>query len=159
MRNNGAECFAETAEGVFRAREVRRLEQQDRWDKEAIKNAIGVPWRIVDGKWTVDRPTIQIDPLPPPPVPFEGARVQRETITRTDVEVFGTTAGCFGCDAIRSGKRAQAHSEPCRARMQERLKITPEGAERLVRRSEVLNEALAKEVDRNVRRKEKSRVQ
>ena len=61
VRNNSAECFVMTAEGVFRAREVRRLEQQDRWDKEAINNVIGVPSRLADGKWTVDRPTIQID--------------------------------------------------------------------------------------------------
>ena len=87
MRNNSAECFVETAEGAFRAREVRRMEQQDRWDKEAINNV------IVDGKWTVDRRATQIDPLPPPPVPFEGAPVQRERITRTDMEAFGTTAG------------------------------------------------------------------
>ena len=43
-----------TAEGVFRAREARRIEHEDRWDKEAINNVIGVPWRFVDGKWTVD---------------------------------------------------------------------------------------------------------
>ena len=52
VRNNSAECFVETAEGVFRAREVRRKKQQDGWDKGAINNVIGVPWRIVDGKWT-----------------------------------------------------------------------------------------------------------
>ena len=42
--------------------EVRRTEQNDRWDKEAINNVIGLPWRIVDGKWTVNRPVTQIDP-------------------------------------------------------------------------------------------------
>ena len=73
VRNNSAECFMATAEGVFEAREVRRTEHQDKWDKEAINNVIGAPWRIVDGKWTVDRTVTQIDPLPPPPVPFEGA--------------------------------------------------------------------------------------
>ena len=104
VRNNSAESFEETAKGVFRAREVRRLEQQGRWDKEAINNVIGVPWRLVDGKWTVDRPTTQIDPLPPPPVPFEGVRVQRERITRTDIEALGTTAGCPGCISIKCGK-------------------------------------------------------
>ena len=45
-----AVCFVETAEGVFRAREVRRIEHQDRWDKEAINNVIGVSWRIADEK-------------------------------------------------------------------------------------------------------------
>ena len=145
VRNNSAECFAETAEGVFRAREVRRIQHQDRWDKEAINNVIGVLRRIVDGKWTVDRAVTRSGTLPPPPVPFEGARVQGERITRTDTETVGTTAGCPGCNAIKSGKRAQAHLQPCGARIETCLKTTPEGAERLDRRSEVLNEALAKE--------------
>ena len=61
VRNNSAECFVETAEGVFRAREVRRIEHQNSWDKAAIGNLIVVPWRIADGKWTVDRPATQID--------------------------------------------------------------------------------------------------
>ena len=102
----------------------------------------------------MDRPVTQVDPLPPLPVPFEGARVQRERITRTDIEAFGTTAGRPVCNAIRSGKRAQAHSDLCRVRIEECLNTTPEGAERLDRRSEVLNEALAKEVERNVRSRE-----
>ena len=85
----------------------------------------------------LDRPRMQIDSWPPSPVPFEGARLQRERITRADIEAFGTNAGCPGCNVIRSGKRAQAHSDPCRVRIEERLKMTPEGAERLERRSEV----------------------
>ena len=55
-KSNSAECFVETAEVVFGAREVRRIEHQDRWDKEAINNLIGVPWRNADGNWTVDTP-------------------------------------------------------------------------------------------------------
>ena len=144
VRNNSAECFVRTAEGVFRAREVRRMEHQDRWDKEAINNVIGVPWRNAHGNRIVDRPATQTDPLPPPPVPYEEVRVQMERITRTEIETFGTTAGCPGCNAIRSGKSAQAHSDLCRARIEECLKITLEGASRPDRRSEVLNEALAK---------------
>ena len=62
----------ETAESVFRAREVRRIEHQDRWYKEATNNVIGVSRRIADGIWTVDRPVTHIDPVPPLPVSFEG---------------------------------------------------------------------------------------
>ena len=110
------------------------------WGTRAINSVIGVSWRISDCKWNVDRRATQIDPLPPPQVSFEGARVHRERITRTDVEIFGATAGCPGCNAIRFGERAQAHSDPgC--------------SDRLNRRCEVLNEALAKEVGRNVRRR------
>ena len=102
VRNNSAECFVGTAEGVLRARELRRIEHQDRWDKEAINHVIGVSWRFAGGTWTVDRPVTQTDPLPPPPVPLEGARGQRERISRTVIETFGTTAGCLGlqCDQI-----------------------------------------------------------
>ena len=49
------------------------IEQQDRWDNEAINNVIGVSWRIIVGKWIVERPVTRTGPLPPPPVPFEGA--------------------------------------------------------------------------------------
>ena len=110
MRNNSAECFIGNARGVFRARETRRLEPQDRWDKEAINNVIGVPWRMTDGKWTVDRSEVRVDPIPIPPLPFEGARIQRERITKKDIDEFGATIGCQGCNAIKDNKRAQAHS-------------------------------------------------
>ena len=124
VRNNSAECFVKTAEGAFKAR------QEDRTARQVgQRSVIGVPWRVVDGKRTVDRPVTQIDPLPPP-VPFEGVRVQRERITRTDIEAFGTTAGCPGCNAIRSGKRAEARSDPSRVRFGECLQTSRQGAER-----------------------------
>ena len=94
---------------VFRARKIRRLEPQDRWDAEAISNVIGEPWRMTDGKWTVDRPAVRVDPIPIPSLPFEGARVQSIAV---------------------SNNRAQAHSAGCRKRIEERLRTTPRGAER-----------------------------
>ena len=93
MRSNSAERFIGNADGVFRAREIRRLEPQDRWDTEAINSVIGVPWRMTDGKWTVDRPEVRVDPIPIPPLPFEGARIQRERITKQDIDEFGATIG------------------------------------------------------------------
>ena len=54
MRNKIAECFIGNADGVFRAHEIRRLELQSSWDKEAINSVIGVLWRMTDGRWTVD---------------------------------------------------------------------------------------------------------
>ena len=43
MQNNSAEWFIGNVDGVFRARDIRRLEPQDRSDAEAINNVIGVP--------------------------------------------------------------------------------------------------------------------
>ena len=64
MSNNSAECSVDHADAVFRAREIRRLEPQSRWDKEAVKNVIGVPWRMTDGRWTGNRPGIRVVPIP-----------------------------------------------------------------------------------------------
>ena len=86
MRNNIAERFIGNEDGVFRVREVSRLEPQSRWSKEAVNNVIGVPWRMTDGRWTVDRPEIKEDSIPIPPLPFEGARIQRERTTKQDTE-------------------------------------------------------------------------
>ena len=109
LRNNSAECFIGNADGVFRGREIRRLEPQDRWDTEAINNVIGVPWRMTYWRWTVDRPEAQVDPIPSPPLPFEGARVQRERITKKDINEFGATIGCPGCNAGTS--KEQKHTQ------------------------------------------------
>ena len=73
MRNNSAKYFIGTAGVVFRAPEVRRLESQSRWELEVIINVIGIPWRMTDDRWTVDRPKIREDPVPILPPPFEGA--------------------------------------------------------------------------------------
>ena len=156
MRNCSAECFIGNAEGVFRAREIQRLELQDRCDTEAINSGIGVPWRRTDGNWAVDRPAVRVDPMLIPPLPFEGARVEREKITKQDIDEFGVTIGCPGCNAIKDNKRAQAHPDRCRTGIEECLRTTPHAAERLDRRNEVINEALAEEVRRGKQKKKRS---
>ena len=90
MRNKSAECFNGNADGVFRAREIGRLQPQDRWDTEAVNSVIGVPWRMTDGRWTVDRPEVRVDPIPILPLPFEKARIQRKRITKQDIDEFGS---------------------------------------------------------------------
>ena len=52
--------------------------KEGRWDKDMIAGVIGVPWRLADGRWTVDRPEVRVDPVPPPQVPFGGMRGHRE---------------------------------------------------------------------------------
>ena len=67
--------------------------------------------------------------------------------------------GCPGCNAIKDRKRAQAHSDRCRMQIEEIPRIAPQGAEIIDRISEVINEALAEELQRDDRWKERdSRV-
>ena len=101
MRSNSAECFIGNADGVFRGREIRRLEPQDRWDREAVNSVIGAPWRVTDGKWTVDRPEVRVDPIPIPPLPFLGSTNPGENIAKHDIDEFGATIGCPCCNAIK----------------------------------------------------------
>ena len=155
MQNNSAEYFFGDADGVFRIRQIRRLEL-GRWDKEAINSVIGVQWRMTDGKWTVDGPEARVDPITIPPMPFEEARIWRERVTKQDIDEFGATSGCPGCNAIKDNKRAQAHSDRCRTRIGECLRTAPHGAQRLDRRNEVINEALAEEVRRGEQGKKRS---
>ena len=100
--------YSVNADGVFRAREIRRLTPQSRWDKEAVNNVIGALWRKTDGRWTVDGREIRVDPTSIPPMPFEGARILRERMTKQDVDDFGATVGCPSCNAIKDNKREQS---------------------------------------------------
>ena len=53
-----------------------------------------------------------------------------------DIERIGFSDGCVGGNAMRHGKIAQPHSEYCRRRLQEDLKNTEEGRERLEKAEE-----------------------
>ena len=138
--------------------EYSELAKSEDWNLRAggTQKASTVPWRMTDGKWTVDRPEVRVDPIPTPPLPFEGARIPRESITKQDIDEFGAPIGCPGCNAINDNKRAQAHSDRCRERIEEFLRTTPHGAERFDRRQEVINEALAEEVQGGEQRKKRS---
>ena len=120
--------------------------------QETINNVIGVPWRMTDGGWTVDRPELRVDTISKPPLPFEGARLQGDRIAKQDIVELVATVGCPGCNAIKDNKRAQAHPDRCRVRIEEGLRITHQGTERLDQRSEVISEALAEEIHREVSR-------
>ena len=115
----------------------------------------GVPCRKTDGRWTVDRPEIREDPVPILPLPFGGARVQRERITKQDIEKFGATVGCQGCNAIKDKKGTGTFRSLQRAN-RKMPRITPQGAERLDLGNEVINEALAEEVRRADQRKRRA---
>ena len=154
MRNNSAECCIGKADGVFRVREIRRLQPQSRWDKKVIKNVIGVLRRKTDSRWTVGRPKIRANPIPIPPLPLEGTRFQRERVNKQDIDEFEAIVVCLGCNAVKDSKRVEAHSHRRRVRIEECFSVTRQEAETLDRGSEVINGALAEEVQREEQRKE-----
>ena len=44
------------------------------------------------GQWTDQK--FVWTPIPIPPLPFQGARIQRERTTKQDIDEFGATIGC-----------------------------------------------------------------
>ena len=134
MRNNSAEWFIEDADGVFRARDIRMLEPHRRWDKEAVNSAIGVPWRLTDGRWTVDRPAVRAGSIPIPPLPL--TLILRERITKQDIDEFGHTV-MLRAQPDQRQETCTRQTDCCRVRIEECFRVIPQGAETLDRRSEV----------------------
>ena len=67
--------------------------------------------------------------LPKPPA--EAGPSKRVYLKQSDFDAHGLTQGCPGCRAMREGIRAQGHSAICRARMEELLRGTAKGQQRL----------------------------
>ena len=110
------------------------LVKSDDWDRRA-DGTMEIDRRQVDSGQARSSCTVNAQPLP-----FAGARVHRERIRKQDVE-FGAIVGCPGCNATKDKNRAQAHSGRCRVRVEECLRVTPQGVDKMDRRSEITNEA------------------
>ena len=149
IRIGGADVYILTPEGAVRARNVRRLPEAERWDMDFVSKVRVVPWDMAEGVQSdpigagrsLDEPRA---PPPPPPLVDEPPAMRRFRINKEDIVKFGTTANCPGCTAIRWGKRQQGHSEACRARIEEQLSKTKEGAERIEKRKHAIDETIVK---------------
>ena len=73
---------------------------------------------------------------------------RRFQITKHDIEKVGYSDGCMGCNAMRAGKPSQRHSEYCRRQVQDDLKGTEEGRQRLDKAEERFTEALVRAGER-----------
>ena len=139
-----SEALVANEHGTFRARTVKRLTEDKRWDVASLRLVKGVPWDLVSEEKTVaDIPVPSTDAdVPPPPVPPE-MTTRRMYIKRKDVEKFGMTPGCPGCASIAKRTTTMAHNDKCRERIQKCLEETIEGAERVEKRRLKETEAMA----------------
>ncbi len=130
-----------TPKGTIKARSVRRLDNEQRWNFEAIASMGGTPWEPVPGKKGDRIPTEvreeQGDKMDEDDVDegveegvkhnaddFEEeneATEQEEEmrnfyITKGMVKKHGVTLGCKGCKAAIESKRGILHTRTCRER-------------------------------------------
>ena len=120
--------------GIHRARNVRRLPRDDRWDKDSVNKVnVGVAEYVTGDPQdpvtvVVQRPPEPLAPAPEPRVPIP----RRVRLGKSDFEKHGYTAGCPGCIHYATEGSARAgHNEACRARMEKLMSETEEGAAKL----------------------------
>ena len=58
-------------------------------------------------------------------------KARRLYINKVDIMKHGLTEGCLGCRSFAEGKRAQGHSEGCRARLEAEIAKSDDGRVRL----------------------------
>ena len=58
-------------------------------------------------------------------------KTRRLYINKADIMKHGLTEGCVGCRSFAEGKRAQGHSEGCRARLEAEIAKSGDGRIRL----------------------------
>ena len=84
-----------------------------------------------------------------PEVPEAVSR--RMYIRKADIVKYGETPGCLGCRCIALGKPLQSHIAVCRHRIENCLRETDEGKERLDKADGRVTEAIVRESERIMR--------
>ena len=151
-----SEAIVGTKEGAIRAGTIRRVGGHRRWDAEGLEAVRGVPWKWdpdaedVPDKLLVRMLTDDEKKQLERPEPETGPKtVYRMRLKRDDFIEKGFTDGCLGCKAILEGRGARGHTEACRRRMEELMRNTQEGQDRLKRQTDRENEYLERVLESN----------
>ena len=130
IREESNEIIIGTSEGVIKTRTIRRkADPKDSWNADELNAMKGTPWQPVPGG-PDQRIPIRVRP-PDQITAEEGEKVakvaEREVksralkIMKKDLDKYGYTVNCRGCDAAKMGEGQAAHSTECRARITDKL--------------------------------------
>ena len=144
-----------TAEGVVRTWTIKRKPEEEKWRADELSSFVGLPWQL--------RPRIDaqpdIDDAGEPPVIEKKKEnyVPRGIYIRQDVELeaYGYTEGCDGCERARHGLSHKQHSRVCKERIMAEMSKSDEGKER-VRRIKEREERYIVAVQESEERKKRS---
>ena len=129
LRNN--DIFVMTARGIVKGNTITRRPPEDQFKYENWSELRGVPWRLQSreaGEVRVDLPLV-VGPLSRPPA--EEVIPRNLYVTKSDIEKYGRTPLCPGCEAqlLETGRRA--HNAECRFRIEGELMKSEEGKKRI----------------------------
>ena len=133
--SRNADLLVMTPTGVVKGHSLHRRAEEDRWSKEGFDQLRGLPW-----KWTnpverappnrVDMPELVGEQPKPDPKEF---RARNLYVLKGDLEKYGFTTLCPGCEAVMLGLPQRSHNDECRLRIQRSLMETEEGKQRVQR--------------------------
>ena len=122
------ELYIGTKEGIIKVRTFARRGETDRWRKKEIDEMIGVPWEPTPGQGLREvKSRVHIagvgsgeDIIPEPQV--RQAVPRRMRFDDDDLNKYGFTIGCPGCNAKNRGNIGANHSEECRQIIEEKMR-------------------------------------
>ena len=111
------EFYVGTERGMHRVRTV-RCRATERVDFTFLNSVSARPW---DGPKKVRDVRVVLPDVSSLAAMAEAEAIgkgRRLYISKADIMKYGLTEGCLGCRCLAEGKRAQGHSEGCRARLE-----------------------------------------
>ena len=133
-----------TPTGVQRSWSIKCKAGSDRWDQAMMEVMIGLPWKLTPKLEGLDKGVslpAQIEVELPPQVeddkeaerPRKRGYRPRGIYIRRDVELeeYGYTPGCDGCEAAQLGLSHKHHSMACKKRIRDEMMKTPEGKKKV----------------------------
>ena len=154
------EMLVGTEHGVRRTYAVKRLPEEERWNKDKVKNLVGTPRQPDPKRGGLQVPVqVRFEEEEPKEAPIETKPSLKEGLTRRvfitdrDLKKYGYTEGCVGCESRlrgppgRQNRARRNHDETCRRRLEEAMKIDPEDCQRVADADERMTEAIARKVE------------
>ena len=120
-----------TKRGLHKVRTIRRLEATERVDVTFVNSVSARPW---NGPKKVRDVRIVLLVVCSPTAMAEAEAIGKGRhlyISKADLMKHELIEGCLGCRCLAKGKRAQGHSEGCRARLEAEIAKSEDGRARL----------------------------
>ena len=166
------ETLIGTKEGVTRCYAIKRMPEEDRWNAAEISGLKGTPQQPNPMKVGLHIPTRlpsdaalgggtdgaaaegdeeTSEAIPEATAPFPDPLVRRTPITYKEIDKYGLTPGCVGCEAKSRGEvTRRGHSDKCRRRIEEAMRKDDEDKKKLDKADELITHKIAKDIEKQI---------
>jgi len=157
MRTVSGEQLVGTREGTIKVRTVKRVTSKNRFDMALLDSIRGSPWDLIGSQVPELSAERQLCPIPIDSVPRidiavdENASVRDLQIFKKDLNKYGFTEGCLGCEASRSNAIQRPHNSTCRERMRKALLADSDTKERVHAAQTILKRTRDQQGDEDMR--------